>query len=78
MTYLCPQIPVFHVSTSWKRLFYFPFFDRVFIHITGKINFLLTQYIKQKFQQYFPIWHVLLNKCKNITEINTAEGVYIY
>ena len=78
MTYLCPQIPVFRVSTSWKRLFYFPFFDRFFIHITGKINFLLTQYIKQKVQQYFPIWHVLLNKNKNITEINTAEGVYIH
>jgi len=35
-------------------------------------------FTKPKVQQYMLIWEVLLNKNKNITEINTPEGVYIH
>ena len=34
-------------------------------------------FTKLKVQQYMLIWEVLLNRNKNIMEINTPEGVYI-
>ena len=41
-----------------------------------KIKTLWMIFIKQKVQQYIPIWGVLLNTMWDVKEINILKGVY--
>ena len=71
MTYVCPKNRFYSVPTWWKPLYFFPFWDDVFMHKAKDLKFPFDQIHETTQATLRPYLGESVEQKKGVTEIYT-------